>query len=95
MENNDNEIAEFIFTKGSQSNPNLQGSESYQFVEGIFNRMLSANNIDTPQISLSGNKEDLCLFITGIIEYHINFRDVNIEFHQIRTSEIFPDPIEE
>lgn len=80
MENNSNkDIAVFTFERGSQLNSNIIESDSYRFVLGIINSMMTRNGVDTPKVGLGGTKEDVCCFIAGLIEYQLLY-NVNIEY---------------
>ena len=51
MENNSNkDISVFTFTRGSQTQPNLVNSESYGFVLGVINSMMTRSGVDTPKV---------------------------------------------
>lgn len=87
MENNSNkDISVFTFTRGSQTQPNLVNSESYGFVLGVINSMMTRSGVDTPKVGFGGTKEDVCCFIAGLIEYQLLY-NVSIEYEFGDTSE--------
>ena len=91
MENNSNkDISVFTFTRGSQTQSNLVNSESYGFVLGVINSMMKKSGVDTPKVGFGGTKEDVCCFITGLIQYQIMY-NINIEYMVNDTSEYDPD----
>jgi hypothetical protein len=91
MENNSNkDIAVFTFARGSQFHSNIMESDSYRFVLGIINSMMTRNGVDTPKVGLGGTKEDVSCFIAGLIEYQLLY-NVNIEYEIGDTSEFDPD----
>ena len=87
MENNsNNDIAVFTFARGSQLNAITIESDSYRFVLGIINSMMTRNGVDTPKVGLGGTKEDVSCFIAGLIEYQLLY-NVNIDYELGDTSE--------
>lgn len=80
MENNSSkDISVFTFTRGSQTQPNLVNSESYGFVLGVINSMMTRSGVDTQKVGFGGTKEDVCCFIAGLIQYQLLY-NVNIEY---------------
>ena len=87
MENNsNNDIAVFTFARGSQLNAITMESDSYRFVLGIINSMMTRNGVDTPKVGLGGTMEDVSCFIAGLIEYQLLY-NVNIDYELGDTSE--------
>jgi hypothetical protein len=87
MENNsNNDIAVFTFARGSQLNARTMESDSYRFVLGIINSMMTRNGVDTPKVGFGGTKEDVSCFIAGLIEYQLLY-NVNIDYELGDTSE--------
>jgi len=87
MENNsNNDIAVFTFARGSQLNAITMESDSYRFVLGIINSMMTRNGVDTPKVGFGGTKEDVSCFIAGLIEYQLLY-NVNIDYELGDTSE--------
>jgi hypothetical protein len=87
MENNSSkDIAVFTFARGSQLNAITIESDSYRFVLGIINSMMTRNGVDTPKIGFGGTKEDVSCFIAGLIEYQLLY-NVNIDYEFGDTSE--------
>ena len=87
MENNSSkDIAVFTFARGSQLNAITLESDSYRFVLGIINSMMTRNGVDTPKVGFGGTKEDVSCFIAGLIEYQLLY-NVNIDYELGDTSE--------
>lgn len=87
MENNSSkDIAVFTFARGSQINAITMESDSYRFVLGIINSMMTRNGVDTPKVGFGGTKEDVSCFIAGLIEYQLLY-NVNIDYELGDTSE--------
>jgi hypothetical protein len=77
MENNSNkDIAVFTFERGSQIQSNIIESDSYRFVLGIINSMMTRSGVDVPKVGIGGTKEDVCCFIAALIQYQLLY---NIE----------------
>lgn len=87
MESNlSKDIAVFTFARGSQLNAITMESDSYRFVLGIINSMMTRNGVDTPKVGFGGTKEDVSCFIAGLIEYQLLY-NVNIDYEFGDTSE--------
>jgi hypothetical protein len=86
VNNSNNDIAVFTFARGSQLNAITMESDSYRFVLGIINSMMTRNGVDTPKVGLGGTKEDVGCFIAGLIEYQLLYY-VNIDYELGDTSE--------
>jgi len=84
--NSNNDIAVFTFARGSQLNAITTESDSYRFVLGIINSMMTRNGVDTPKVGFGGTKEDVSCFIAGLIEYQLLY-NVNIDYELGDTSE--------
>jgi hypothetical protein len=87
MENNSSkDIAVFTFARGSQLNAITMELDSYRFVLGIINSMMTRNGVDTPKVGFGGTKEDVSCFIAGLIECQLLY-NVNIDYELGDTSE--------
>ena len=91
MENNQpSDIAVFTFKRGSQIIDSRLNTDSYQFVLGVINNMMTRSGVDFPKVGIGGTKEDVSMFIAGLIDYHSTY-DINIEYCECDSSEFDPD----
>ncbi len=64
------ERAVFVFQKGSQDRNIVYQKKSYDYIKRMLNIMLAKSNVDTETIFIGGHKEDLIMYLSGIIELY-------------------------
>jgi len=64
------ERAVFVFEKGSQDRNIVYQKKSFDYIKRMLNIMLAKSNVDTDTIFIGGNKEDLIMYLSGIIELY-------------------------
>jgi hypothetical protein len=62
--------AVFVFEKGSQERGMVQHKKSYNYVKKMLNIMMAKSGVEAENIFIGGHKEDLILYMSGIIELY-------------------------
>ena len=62
--------AVFVFEKGSQERGMVQHKKSYNYIKKMLNIMMAKSGVDAENIFIGGYKEDLILYLSGIIELY-------------------------
>ena len=62
--------AVFIFEKGSQESNIKHQTKSYKYIKKMLNIMMAKSGVEAENIFIGGHKEDLILYMSGIIELY-------------------------
>ncbi len=73
------DIVVFAFRKGSQARIEESKSSTYKFVDNSINRMLAGYNITSEKLAFSGFRDDICDFISGLIDVYVKIYNVEID----------------
>ncbi len=83
------EIAVFSLAKGVED-IELQKNQSYQFVQSVFDDLMTKNNVKSEKIGFGGYKNDIVKFVAGLVDFWSNI-EMNIQLDLNNTEDFDPD----
>jgi arabinogalactan endo-1,4-beta-galactosidase len=72
------EKAVFVFDANAQNRNNLKEDDVYNYVSKMIDLMLRKSGIATDEVFVGGRKRDLCMWISGILEFY-QYSEINIQ----------------
>lgn len=85
--------AVFVFEKGSQERGMVQHKKSYNYIKKMLNIMMAKSGVDAENIFIGGYKEDLILYLSGIIElYYLDSISIDLAGDQYTIDPDFDVP---
>ncbi len=83
------DIAVFSLAKGSKSN-DIEKSYSFQFVQSVFDDLMTKNDVKSDKIGFGGYKNDIVKFVAGLVDFWSNI-EMNIQLDLNNTEDFDPD----
>ena len=85
--------AVFVFEKGSQERGMVQHKKSYNYIKKMLNIMMAKSGVEAENIFIGGYKEDVILYLSGIIElYYLDSISIDLAGDQYTIDPDFDVP---
>jgi hypothetical protein len=68
----------FVLDTNSQHRNTTKAEGTYNYVRSMVDMMLRKSGVDTDEVFVGGRKIDLCMWISGILEFY-QYNDIEIQ----------------
>ena len=68
----------FVLDTNSQNRNTPKSEGTYNYVRSMVDMMLRKSGVDTDEVFVGGRKRDLCMWISGILEFY-QYSEINIQ----------------
>lgn len=68
----------FVLDTNSQHRNTTKAEGTYNYVRNMVDMMLRKSGVDTDEVFVGGRKIDLCMWISGILEFY-QYNDIEIQ----------------
>jgi hypothetical protein len=68
----------FVLDANSQNRNTPNTKDTYDYVHNMLEIMLRKNNVSTDTVFMGGSKHDLCMWLSGILEFY-TFSTIEVE----------------
>ena len=68
----------FVLDTNSQNRNTPKAEGTYNYVRNMVDMMLRKSGVDTDEVFVGGRKIDLCMWISGILEFY-QYSEINIQ----------------
>ena len=68
----------FVLDTNSQNRNTPKAEGTYNYVRSMVDMMLRKSGVDTDEVFVGGRKRDLCMWISGILEFY-QYSEINIQ----------------
>jgi len=68
----------FVLDANANNRQNLKEDGAFEYVNKMIDLMLRKSGVDTDEVFVGGRKIDLCMWISGILEFY-QYNDIEIQ----------------
>lgn len=68
----------FVLDTNSQNRNTPKSEGTYNYVRSMVDMMLHKSGVDTDEVFVGGRKSDLCMWISGILEFY-QYSEISIQ----------------
>ena len=68
----------FVLDTNSQNRNTPKAEGTYNYVRNMVDMMLRKSGVDTDEVFVGGRKKDLCMWISGILEFY-QYSEISIQ----------------